>query len=57
MTRIADQHGDQDSAFDELKDLFNEQEIVELNWTIAAINAWNRMSVGMRTPPSDQPLE
>jgi AhpD family alkylhydroperoxidase len=57
MTRLADQHGDHDGAFDGLKDLFSEQEIVELTWTIALINSWNRMAVGMRQPPSDQPLE
>lgn len=57
MTRLADQHGDQDGAFEPLKDLFSEQEIVELTWTIALINAWNRMAVGMRQPPSEAPLE
>lgn len=57
MTRLADQHGDHEGAFEHLKDVFSEQEIVELTWTIALINAWNRMSVGMRTPPSDRPIE
>jgi len=57
LTRLADQHGDQDTAFEALKKQFSDQEIVELSWTIAAINAWNRMAVGMRTPPSTQPLE
>lgn len=57
LTRLADQHGDQDTAFEALKKQFSDQEIVELSWTIAAINAWNRMAVGMRTPPSAQPLE
>lgn len=57
LTRLADQHGDQDTAFEALKKQFSDQEIVELSWTIAVINAWNRMAVGMRTPPSTQPLE
>ncbi|KWT94133.1 MULTISPECIES: carboxymuconolactone decarboxylase family protein [unclassified Variovorax] len=57
MTRIADRHGDQDSAFGKLKELFSDQEIVELNWTVALINAWNRMAIGMRQPPSDKPIE
>lgn len=57
MTRLADQHGDQDGAFGQLKDVFSEQEIVELTWTVALINAWNRMAVGMRQPPSDAPIE
>ncbi len=57
LTRVADVHGDQDAAFEKLGPHFSDQEIVELSWTIAAINAWNRMSIGMRTPPSDQPIE
>ena len=28
----------------------SDQEIVELCWTIAQINAWNRMAVGMHAP-------
>ena len=57
LTRLADHHGDHDSGFALLKAQFNDQEIVELNWAIAQINAWNRMAVGMRQPPSDKPLE
>ncbi|MDM0049859.1 carboxymuconolactone decarboxylase family protein [Variovorax sp. J22R115] len=57
MTRLSDQHGDQDGAFNQLKEVFSEQEIVELSWTIALINGWNRMAVGMRQPPSDAPIE
>ncbi|MDB5760831.1 MAG: Alkylhydroperoxidase AhpD core, partial [Burkholderia sp.] len=54
---LADRHGDHDAGFALLKAQFNDQEIVELNWAIAQINAWNRMAVGMRQPPSGQPLE
>lgn len=57
LTRLADRHGDHDAGFALLKEQFNDQEIVELNWAIAQINAWNRMAVGMRQPPSNQPLE
>ncbi|CAA2109461.1 carboxymuconolactone decarboxylase family protein [Variovorax paradoxus] len=57
LTRLADQHGDHDTAFEALKTQFSDQEIVDLSWTIAAINTWNRLAVGMRTPPSDKPLE
>ncbi len=46
-----------DAAFEKLRPHFSDQEIVELSWTIAAINTCNRMSIGMRTPPSDQPIE
>ena len=46
MTRLTDPYADRDAAFEALKPHFSEQEIVELNWTIAQINAWNRMAVG-----------
>ncbi|RYX95787.1 MAG: carboxymuconolactone decarboxylase family protein [Comamonadaceae bacterium] len=57
LTSLAGGHGDQDDAFAELQGVFSEQEIVELTWAVASINAWNRMAVGMRQPPSDKPLE
>lgn len=49
MTRLAE-HGGQDAAFEALKLQFSDQEIVELSWTIALINGWNRMAIGMRAP-------
>jgi AhpD family alkylhydroperoxidase len=57
LTRLADQHGDHDGPFATLQGQFSELEIVELSWVVAQINAWNRMAVGMRQPPSDKPLE
>ena len=57
LTLLPDHHFDHDAAFEELKKHFSDEEIVELSWTIASINAWNRMAVGMRSPPSKQPLE
>jgi AhpD family alkylhydroperoxidase len=57
LTRLADQHGDHDAAFTGLQGLFTDQEIVELSWAIAQINAWNRMAIGMRQPPLDKPLD
>ena len=57
ITRLVEDHGDRDADFAQLQGVFSDQEIVELSWTIAVINAWNRMAVGMRTPPSTQPLE
>jgi AhpD family alkylhydroperoxidase len=50
MTRMVEYHGSRDADFDALKDQFSDQEIVELCWTIAQINAWNRMAVGMQAP-------
>jgi len=30
---------------------FTEKELVDLTWAIAAINAWNRLSIAFRYPP------
>lgn len=57
LTRLADGHGRHDADFDALQGQFSDQEIVELSWAIAQINAWNRMAVGMRVPVADKPLE
>lgn len=57
LTRLADHHGDHDTAFAALQGHFSDQEIVELSWSIAQINAWNRMAVGMRQPPAEKPFE
>lgn len=57
LTRVAAGHGEQDDTFDTLQVHMSAQEIVELTWAIAQINAWNRMAIGMKMPPSRQPLE
>lgn len=57
LTRLASEHGDHDCAFEALKPHFSEQEIVDVTWAIAQINAWNRMAVGMRQPHAAEPLE
>ncbi len=57
LTQLAGGHSDHDAAFAQLQGQFNEQEIVDLTWAVAQINTWNRMAVGMRQPPSDNPLE
>ncbi len=50
LTRVAQPHGEHDADFEQLKAQFSDQEIVELSWTIAQINAWNRMAIGMAAP-------
>lgn len=50
MTRLADRHKDRDADFAALQAEFDDQEIVELCWAVAAINAWNRMAIGMSAP-------
>jgi len=57
LTRLTDGHHGHDAAFEGLDGHLNEQEIVDLSWVTAQINAWNRMAVGMRQPPADKPLD
>lgn len=57
MTRLVDQHGSRDADFEALKLQFSDQEIVELCWTIALINGWNRMAIGMQAPVGEKPIE
>ena len=57
MTRLADRHVDREADFDALKLQFGDQEIVELTWTIATINTWNRMAIGMRAPVIERAIE
>lgn len=47
VTRV-EQTGAPDAAFEALKPLFSEQEIVGLTAQIAMINFWNRVAVSMR---------
>jgi AhpD family alkylhydroperoxidase len=57
MTRLTEAHGGRDAAFDALKGQFSDQEIVELCWKIAEINAWNRMAIGMRAPVAERAID
>lgn len=57
MTRLVENHGNRDADFDELKGQFSDQEIVELTWTIAQINTWNRMAIGMQMPVLEKPID
>lgn len=42
-----------DEVYEPLKEHFNEQEIVELTYAVAVINAWNRIGVGFSLQPGD----
>lgn len=57
MTRLVDRHGSNDGDFEALKLQFSDQEIVELSWTVAAINTWNRMAISMQAPVLEKPIE
>jgi AhpD family alkylhydroperoxidase len=56
LTRLPDGHHHHDASFDALKGQFSDQEIVELSWAVAQINAWNRMAVGMRAPVAEKDI-
>ena len=57
LTKLVEYHGSRDADFDALKGQFSDQEIVELCWTIAQINAWNRMAIGMQMPVIEKSME
>ncbi|OLT40647.1 alkylhydroperoxidase [Saccharomonospora sp. CUA-673] len=51
-TRLADNpHGVDDQVWDEARRHYDEDQLAALTMTIAAINAWNRISVTNRTVP------
>ncbi len=57
MTCLVENHGSRDADFEALKGQFSDQEIVELTWTIAQINTWNRMAIGMQMPVPEKPID
>ena len=40
-----------DEVFEAVRPHFNDKELADLTWAIAAINAWNRMAIAMRSTP------
>jgi AhpD family alkylhydroperoxidase len=57
VTNIA-QTGVPDAAFEELKKHFSEAEMTNITVAIGAINVWNRLAVGFRSPhPIDKPAK
>ena len=44
------QRGAPDAIYAAVKELFNDTEVVALTLAIVAINGWNRLAVGLRTP-------
>ncbi|MFC7514756.1 carboxymuconolactone decarboxylase family protein [Herbaspirillum sp. GCM10030257] len=49
ITLIAGNHAS-DALFEALRQHFSEREIVDLEFAIAIINAWNRIAIGFRQP-------
>lgn len=54
VSNIKDTHAS-DADFALLKPHFSDKEIVDLTFAIAVINAWNRLSIGLRTPVNGAP--
>jgi hypothetical protein len=49
LTTLPDAHAEEED-YAALKEHFSDQEISDLTFTIAVINAWNRLGVGMQMP-------
>lgn len=50
LTLIA-QNGASEEIYQQVKAVFNDQEMAELTFEIATINAWNRFGVGFGVQP------
>jgi AhpD family alkylhydroperoxidase len=50
VTNLHDGHVS-DAVYDQVRSHFSEKELVDLTWLIAAINAWNRVSIASRAEP------
>jgi AhpD family alkylhydroperoxidase len=56
LTLLAERGAPQ-AQFDALRPHFTDREIAELTFSIAQINAWNRLGVAMRPPVAQRPLK
>jgi AhpD family alkylhydroperoxidase len=50
MTLVREGHVP-DAVYDAVRAHFTEKELTDLSWAIAAINAWNRMAIALRSVP------
>lgn len=50
LTLVAERHAP-DAIYQEVAEHFNERELAELTFAVAAINAWNRLGVGFAKQP------
>ena len=50
VTKVTEGHVP-DAVFEEVREQFNDKELADLTMAIAAINAWNRMSISFRDLP------
>ena len=52
VTRIADTHAP-DDVFEQVREQFDEKEVIDLTLAIVAINGWNRIAISLRMVPGD----
>lgn len=50
LTNVSQTHAP-DDVYEEARSHFAEQDLANLTWAIAAINAWNRIAIGFRAEP------
>lgn len=50
LTLLAQNHAS-DAVYEEVRQYFDEEEMVNLTWAIITINGWNRLAVGFRSQP------
>ncbi len=48
LTNIQDGHAP-DAIYDSVRTHFSDKELADLTWAIAAINAWNRVAIALRS--------
>ena len=48
LTNVTDGHVP-DAVYDAVRGHFSEKELADLTWAVAAINAWNRISIAFRS--------
>lgn len=52
LTRVA-HHAIPEEVHEQARHQFNPQELADLAWVVATINAWNRVNIALRTVPGD----
>jgi AhpD family alkylhydroperoxidase len=50
LTLISQTHAP-DADYERVRTVFNDRELADLTWAIAAINAWNRIAISFRVTP------
>ena len=50
VTQVSETHVP-DDVYKEARQHYSEKELVDLNWVVVAINAWNRLAIPFRFPP------